>query len=197
MPTGYTAAIGKGITFPQFAMSCARSFGPCITMRDDPADIPIPEEFKPSDWDLKELKKAEVNLGKLEDMTEAEAAEFAKTEYQQQSESRAREIKENRDLMAKYRDMLEKVRQWQPPTPEHVEFKNFMVQQIETVIRFDGREEYYIEHPVALLSGEDWLSKEKAKAAWDIKYHSKENQAEIERVAFSNAWIKSLRESLA
>jgi len=155
MPTGYTEDIKKGITFPQFAMSCARAFGACITMRDDSTDTPIPEEFKPSDWNLEELRKAEVTLEKLKDMTETEAERFARVEYWQESNRIVLEIKEDRKLMAQYRSMLEKVRQWQPPTLEHIEFKDFMVQQIERSIKFDGMEDYYIENPAKLLSGKD------------------------------------------
>lgn len=45
MPTGYTAAIKYGITFKEFALDCARNFGACISMRDEPRETPIPDEF--------------------------------------------------------------------------------------------------------------------------------------------------------
>ena len=36
MATGYTHAIEKGISFETFALTCARAFGACINLRDEP-----------------------------------------------------------------------------------------------------------------------------------------------------------------
>lgn len=50
MPTGYTYPVAeeKVDTLAEFALQCARAFGACVTMRDEPSNKPIPEEFKPS-----------------------------------------------------------------------------------------------------------------------------------------------------
>lgn len=71
MPTGYTAKLhnGEEQTFPEFVMSCARAFGALITMRDDPADAEIPDEFKPSDYHVRELEKARERLSEVEGWT--------------------------------------------------------------------------------------------------------------------------------
>ena len=60
MTTGYTDAVGKGeITeFKDYALLCARAFGACVSMRDEPLDAEIPEEFKPNDYHEKSLQKA-------------------------------------------------------------------------------------------------------------------------------------------
>lgn len=196
MPTGYTEDIKKGITFPQFAMSCAKAFGACVTMRDDPAKVPIPDEFKPSDWHEKQLTRAKRILAKLENMTEDEAATRARVECNIESQHIAKAVEETRDLVAKYNSMLENVKRWQPPTSDHIELKAFMLQQIESSIKFDDMEPYYLEHPAKLLSAKDWLTQKIKEAKRDIAYHTKENQEEIERVASRNAWIKALRASL-
>lgn len=49
MPSAYTAPVqdGKITEFKDFAILCARAFGACIDMRDDPLDKPIPEAFSP------------------------------------------------------------------------------------------------------------------------------------------------------
>ncbi len=62
MPTGYTADIAKGITFQQYAWSCARAFGALVMMRDEPSDAPIPEAFTPSDYHVKALAEARAKL---------------------------------------------------------------------------------------------------------------------------------------
>jgi len=44
MPTGYTAEIYEGekeVTFEKFALTCARAFGACITIRDEPMSASI------------------------------------------------------------------------------------------------------------------------------------------------------------
>lgn len=66
MPTGYTAAIADGIDFKTYALSCARAFGALVEMRDEPANAPIPEEFKPSSYYVTSLASAreEVVLAK-------------------------------------------------------------------------------------------------------------------------------------
>ena len=60
MPTGYTSKIADGIGFKDFALSCARAFGACIEMRDDPSDKPIPNEFKPNDYHKKRMAAAKL-----------------------------------------------------------------------------------------------------------------------------------------
>ena len=65
MATGYTHSIKNDITFEQFALLCARAFGACIEMRDDPTDKPIPKKFKVDSYHAKELKEAKTKLKTL------------------------------------------------------------------------------------------------------------------------------------
>lgn len=197
MPTGYTADIAKGITFQQFAMNCARAFSACITMRDDPTDKPIPDEFKPSTWHIEELAKANRRLNELVAMTPNEAEIATSRSYRTERGRIAREVKGNQKLMQQYRDMLKQVKSWLPPTPEHESFQEFMVDQIKGSIKFDGMEDYYKEHPAVLLSGAEWLEKEKGKAEWEIAYHTEENQKEIDRARDRTQWVRALRDSLS
>lgn len=59
MPTGYTVKIynGEKVSGKDFLMTCARNFGTCITMRDEPLSKPIPDKFEPSKFYENELKK--------------------------------------------------------------------------------------------------------------------------------------------
>ena len=43
MPTGYTAKIVDGQSFPDYVKTCLRAMGVCVSMRDLPMDTPIPE----------------------------------------------------------------------------------------------------------------------------------------------------------
>ena len=65
MPTGYTAAVKDGITFEQFAWSCARAFGALIDMRDSPTGAPIPQRFEPSQYNAVEAEKASAEIERL------------------------------------------------------------------------------------------------------------------------------------
>ena len=71
MPTGYTADVGDGkvVEFSEFVMQCARAFGALITMRDDPHDAPIPDEFSPDAYHQKALASAEERLREVEART--------------------------------------------------------------------------------------------------------------------------------
>jgi hypothetical protein len=197
MPTGYTADIEKGITFQQFALNCARAFGACVTMREDPSDKPIPNEFKPSDYHKKQLAKAERELRKIQTISPEEASRQAETSYQNSKRANDGYIKNCINLRAKYNAMLTQVRAWNPPSKNHSEFKQFMIQQIESSIRFDCGTDYHIQNAPKLMSGKKWRQEQIRGLHQDIEYHTKETHKETERTNGRNLWIKQLRESLA
>ena len=194
MPTGYTCDIEKGITFQEYAIGCARAFGACIEMRDDPKDKPIPEKFMASDYDLRELKKAQNELVKVKAMSLKRATAMAEDEYKDALAYYKKTLRERAALEKKYQDMLAKVKGWTPPSKEHTEFKKFMELQITDSIEGDCRTDY-VSEPVK-LSGAAWKKKRLASIMHDITYHTKGHKAELERVAGRNNWIRLLRNSL-
>jgi len=198
MPTGYTCDIAKDISFNQFVMNCARAFGACIEMRDDPMDKPIPKEFKPTSYHKKSLETAQKQMEKLLNMTPEQMARAAKREYKQEIKSTDEYIEEKKVLEAKYTAMLDKVVLWEPPSKEHHELKKFMIEQITGSIDFDCKLDYWIEkrNKIVELSVKEWLAKEKKRIQWDIDYHTKEQKEEEERASGRTMWIKQLRESL-
>lgn len=193
MPTGYTVDIEKGISFKQFALNCARAFGALITMRDDALDVPIPDEFQSSDYHMKELEKAQGRLASLEVLSKSELAQAAQKEYVDALIKYNKQREENRKLEEKYRDMLRQVKSWLPPTPDHEGLKKFMVEQIESSIKFDCG--YSPERPT-LKTPEEWLRKQKESILWDIAYHTQENEKEIRRCKERTAWVVALKKSL-
>lgn len=194
MATGYTDMIGKGATFEEFAISCARAFGACISMRDEPLDSPIPERFEPSDYHERKTREAKSTLKRLQGMSLVDAEKIAKREYAEQVERRIEMIEEKRVLEEKYKAILERVREWQPPTPDHEGLKEFMMSQVTQSIDWDCC--IYGDEPVE-LTGEEWLVKETLKAQRDLEYHKKEHKEEVDRVNGRNQWISDLRDSLA
>lgn len=196
MPTGYTDKIKDGITFEEFVLICARAFGATITMRDDPPDKPIPDEFKLSDYHPKELTKARRKFTKLNKIAIKEAEKLASKEYNCEQKRIAKCIKNDRKLMAQYREMLNQARAWVAPTSEHTELKKFMIQQIESSIDQDNMEDYHIKNPAVLLTGERWLQKQKESAQWSIDYHMKQFKKGVDKAKSRTNWINNLRNSL-
>ncbi|MBU2052490.1 hypothetical protein KKH13_04775 [Patescibacteria group bacterium] len=196
MPTGYTANIEKGITFKEFALGCARAFNACFGMRDEPADKPIPKEFKASTYYEERLKEIRKRLEEVKIMSINDANLEAKKEYADKVEYNQETIGEYNKLREKYTSMLQQVKAWTPPSAEHTEFKNFMKEQIETSIKGDCNTSYYIENAPKLLTGEQWKEKEIKDILWNLDYYSKEDIKEKDRIAGRNLWTKQLRESL-
>lgn len=194
MPTGYTAKIADGITFRQYALNCAKAFGALISMRDDPMDAEIPEKFEPSDYYFKKLEETELELEKVQKFTDSEAENEARFEYDKELESHKKYLDDKFKLKEKYLDMLKQVNAYQPPTPDHVEYKNFMKSQIEQSIDFDCSTTHC--KPPTLKSGRVWLSEKIARLVKDVNYYREEKQKEIERVTGRNEWVDALRNSL-
>ncbi len=198
MPTGYTAAIADGITFQQFALSCARAFGALIMMRDDPSDAPIPESFEPSNHHVEGLAKAKRRLEALYAMTSEERELATRAHIAEQTAYHSAEIAKNEALAAKYRDMLDCVLAWEAPSKDHDGLKRFMVEQITESIGFDCNSAYHenLLAEIGSLTAEEWLGKEVRSAQWEVEYHEKGQREELERVGGRNLWIQQLRESL-
>lgn len=197
MPTGYTADIKKGISFKDFALGCARAFGACVTLRDEP-DKEIPNEFKPSTYyeeKIKELKK-EIELLKTMDIKTAGIK--AKEEYNKEIKRYKKYIDEANELLKKYEEILLKVEEWRPPTSDHNGLKDFMKEQIETSIKHDCDTSYYNEslQNLKLLTGQEWIDKEIERTTKSLEYYNKEDKKEKERVEGRNDWIRELRKSL-
>jgi len=201
MPTGYVnELITNKLDFPAFALVCTRAFGVCIMMRDDSLDTPIPEEFKPSDYHSKAIKKIEVKLARLKKLTGDErvswgARELKKTiklwkEYAQSNDTRQN--------LVVYEDMKKKVEAWKPPTKDHQPLKTFMLDQLESSARSDDHSSFYLGEVAKLESTKplDYYRQQLRKAKDELAYHKKQHKEEVARVNQRNTWIRKLRESL-
>jgi hypothetical protein len=195
MPTAYTADIAKGITFEKFVMNCARAFGACVTMRDDPMDAEIPEEFLPSDYHEKALAKLRKELAELNAMTPQDTERRSVEDWESQERNRAESLQRKADVANAYRAMLGKVNDWTPPTPDHEGLRSFMQQQISDSIKWDCDGSYY-ERPAEKLSAAAWLAKRLSAVAQDIQYHTEEHEKEVTRCRERSEWVRALRRSL-
>lgn len=197
MPTGYTDPISKGITFKEYALWCARAFGALIHMRDDPSSATIRED-EVSDYHTKAIAEARTVIKQVGAMTAEEASAAAFTAFQEDVAARDAAKERTASLRANYEVMLALVEAYEPPTPGHVEFKNFMASQIRESIQFDCHDgpSDWQNRPVVRLSGEEWRTQQIAKAERDLAYHQKSHLEEIERINGRNEWIRQLVKSL-
>jgi hypothetical protein len=194
MPTGYTAAIADGISFKDFALNCARAFGACVTLGDEPGGGKnIPERFEPSDYHQKAGDKARGELATLDRMTAVERETAAWHQLSDADAAYRQGIAKDKKAGEQYAAMLAKVRAWKPPTDEHVGLKNLMIEQIESSIKWDcGHEEA---RPVK-LTGDEWAAGQRNRLQWGIDYHDTEQRAEEKRAAGRTEWVQALRKSL-
>lgn len=137
MPTGYTAAIKDDISFNQFVWGCARGMGAFVMMRDEPSDAEIPQQFDPNNYHYLAIISAKEELLKVHNMTVDECNKASAAAHKKEVASNRKYIKASDDLKIKYESMLAKVLSWKPPTPDHVNFKDFMIEQIQSSIKFD------------------------------------------------------------
>lgn len=195
MPTGYTSDIyaGKKVSFQEFALNCARAFGALIELRDSPRDAKIPNEFKPSDYHTKELKEANKKLNQAQEFSDTEIGVLAKQDYEKSLESYNEYKQKGLELKGRYEEMLTHVEAYQAPSPDHIEFKNFMVEQLKNSIKYDTN--YHGERP-NLKTPEEWRKDEIKSATWSINYHSEEHAKEVEWCAEKTEWVRKLKESL-
>ena len=196
MPTGYTSCIKDGISFEDFVMQCARAMGACVTMRDEPSNKPIPNEFEVSPYNSDRLQEAKEKFQELKNLSLNELEQKAKNKYETKLKQKEEGIEENNKLRQKYNNMLIKVQNWKAPTNEYTGFKEFMIKQIKTSVEYDCSNSYYEQQHIHLLSGQEYFEEQHDKLLKDIIYHSEEEAAEIERVGQRNDWIKKLRKSL-
>jgi hypothetical protein len=196
MPTGYTADVADGKTtdFPTFALQCARAMGACITMRDDPSDAPIPDEFTPSQYNNERLEETLAELHKLESATPYELGAMCNADYQRAHALWLEQWNRREEQRGRYEDMLQRVHQWEPPSNEHYKFKSFMLDQLRESIRFDCSHEYYDQPKLETVSS--WLAKRITSLQDKADYHKKAQAEENERTAKRNEWVRQLRESL-
>jgi hypothetical protein len=196
MPTGYTAKLMEsGQTFQDFVMQCARAFGACVMMRDDPMDAPIPERFEPSDYNVLRLAEAKAELARLQTMTNGEKISFGESKKAESIASSekwlAKEIEQNKRL----EEMEASVNKWTPPSAAHTRLKAFMLQQIGV----SKNSTDYIEKSMAETRAKapmDFYKEAVASAERDIEYNTKGHTKEVERANSRTEWVRQLRASI-
>ena len=203
MPTGYTADIvdGKVTTFKEFAIQCMRAFGAAMHMRDEPLSKP----YEPATVDdyyvnrvttLQDDLNALINTSDEDLINEEQAALLKDIDYY---ESKIQHIK---NISITLNSILNDVLLWTPPTPEHQEFKKFMIQQLNETIKHDANPEFYIEYKeqatqqLRELNANTIRNKKYTKIMESVSNATESLAKQQKRVESSNKWASDLINSL-
>lgn len=198
MSTGYTASVSDGTVteLPEFAMQCARAFGALVMMRDMPLSAPVPDRFEAStSYHDGVLAAARKRLDELDALSADEIAAAATIAQAERERSHESYLADKRIRKGRYEAMIEKVRDWTQPTPDHEPLRDFMIEQVNQSIDFDCSVGPWSNKPETLTPAA-WLGAEVEKAQRDIAYHEKARAEEIERTESRNKWLADLRASL-
>lgn len=203
MPTGYTQGIidGEITEFEEFAKLCMRAFGASIHMREQS----LREDWKPrtpSTYHKDRLEQAEKELEELENTSDEELREREVKRIGEVLEVEKASIEDKFMLRDTLEEFLIEINKWEPPTPDHEAYKDFMIQQIEDTIDWDTSVQY---NKVNINSSKKRLSdinnidlrKEKKESIENsIEFHKSEYEKELERCKDANEWAEHVINSL-
>ncbi|MCH8297513.1 MAG: hypothetical protein IH873_05555 [Chloroflexi bacterium] len=121
-----------------------------------------------------------------------EAEINAEAEYVKECRYREQYRRQWTEELARYHAMLEQVNAWEPPTADHVELKNSMVEHLTIHVQRDA---FILEEPVR-RSGEQWLAVNRESAARSVAFDRKAISERRKTAASENAWVVALYDSL-
>lgn len=190
--------LDKNQTFEEYALSCARAFGALVTMREDPMDAPIPEELKPDPYYLRAEADATRRLKNLLAMSAPDEKEAYGEKRKSEGLRHLIQQKSARDAdVDRCRQMLPAVEKWEPPTVDHQGLKRMMLENLHDALK--GENDDYYKSNISKLKGTPALkfyNDALDQARRDIEYYRAQYEKEVQRMAGSTQWVKSLRESL-
>lgn len=196
MPSGYTSDIydGKDTSFVSFAKRCSRAFGARVGEKENGLD----SEYKPrlvDEYYLERLAESVKNYNESLTRTPEQWRKLYDDEMAKMDELDTDIARRREELAGRYLPVLEKAKAWNPPTEDHVKFKEFMIDQLEDSIRFDGAdaEPTLMERP----SFEVWVHLSKRQSERLVSIYAKSVFDDVENTIKSNNWVNVLFDSLA
>ncbi len=175
-------------------MDCARAFGACVEMRDEPLGARIPNKFKPSNYHLEQLEEARQILQGAKMLSNDEAFIDAERLYDETLQGYANLLNSTATTAKRYIGMRAKVKKWKAPTSKHTNFREFMISQLEQSIDFDCSVSH-TEVPKRIKPQEykNMLIKESKR---NIEYHTQAYKKEVKSAQLRTEWVMQLRRSL-
>jgi hypothetical protein len=189
--------IDNQLSFEQFVWRMARQFGALVTMRDDPADAPIPAELLPDDFHRNALEESREKVALLSAMTHDERVAHGRKLLADSILSHQRCIDDKQPEIKRVREVIAEAEAWEPPTPGHEGLRREMLRQLQESISYSAGD--YLQNAIAeakATSPMQAFSKSLQTATENTAYHEEHYAEEVARTKQRNEWINQLRESL-
>lgn len=206
MPTGYTQKIcEQDQSFEEFLWDAVRAMGAFIHMRDDwrceklrlPNSDFLRTGTKERIDSLHSEWQHEINqVDRLLAMTSEEIDSAFEAHKEEVISDYQRELARTKPVHDRLVKMRDRVAAWEPPSPDHVNFKSFMIQQLDETLTWEGR---LPEKPILAKSATEWHVAEVNRAQRDVAWAKKrleEEKNKDDSCAKAVAWIMALVESV-
>lgn len=194
MPTGYTSKVqdGRITELKDYIFNCSTGFGAFAHMRDGST-----QEIKHREVDNYYFEQISKNKSEYEEFLKLSDEEI-QCKLNESYNNSLKEQQENLERFdtnkQRYLDMMDKVKNWNPPTDSHVCLKNFAIDQLEKSIDFDCNDSlrvYYLEEPKR-ISIEEYKQNRINTYLENIKRYTRLYEKEVETVEEVNKWIDGL-----
>lgn len=203
MPTGYTYGIYDGSqTVKDFIAGCSRAFGFMIAYRDEPLNMPLPDKIgdtgsKDKSYSEEQIERSREEIRLLKSMTPKELQDECDKDYEKEIERFHNGKKEVETRLARYREALEKIKQW-TPEPKIAFVKSFAIEQLTQSIESDcmtSLKYTYAKEPEKEEPAE-WLRYKLGRAESDLQYWEKQYKEDTARNEESNELLQLLKKEL-
>jgi hypothetical protein len=202
MASGYTYKIidGEITTLKQFAFQCVRAFGATIHMRDDSNDA----EYRPrevSTYYNDAYDRTQQEFNRINKMTDKEFEKILIDEWNDSIKYNKEQIeKTKKNAKVLYR-LLAEAKAYEPPSDNHIEFKNFMISQLEKTIEHDCSIDFYLNELKKLsetlksYNVEELKEKKLELLRSKLSNYKEDINKEIKRCNESNEWVAKVFKS--
>jgi hypothetical protein len=201
MPTAYTAEV-ENQTFAEFVMTCARAFSPLIDLIDQPLTSDTPIEIEPSPYHMDKLTEAKEECRNFCCLNDSEQQDLYRKEMEEIRERHLRRLSKNSLVINRHKQMLDKVHAWTPPSIDHRNLKNFMIEQLTTSMEFETDTAtledqcFKAEKNPTTPSFNDWYLDKLSGFERTLSYHRHAYEKELKMTEQKNRWIRQLVDSL-
>lgn len=196
MPTGYTYGVQEGsmTTLDAFAKECARAFLWQARDSNEKDLIKLVATPNDSEYQVNQLIKAKENLKELQGLTETEWL----TRYEEERRDDIRRQHERNERIkieqARYDAMIEKVKAWTPPTEQHQDLKEFMLDQLVKSLDFDCSDAML--YPCTFQDYDSWKMQKMSYAKGDVMRAENNLERVTKRDGDYLNWVNDLLESV-
>lgn len=204
MPTGYTAGIMDGSLkdFESYAKLCLRNFGATIHMRDEPLSKQW-EERTPSEYHQQRIKECEETIEAIKNMSDDELVKQEVAELKKNKKYHQEAIKEGSQQKARLESFLSRAKEWEAPSDEHVNFKNFLESQITETIKFEFSSNYHeaqiekIDKQLSHMHPDELRAQKIAQYSKNLSYHREQYAEDVTRCSRANEWVRQVLETFS